>query len=139
MILYLDTSALVKLYVDEEGSEAVREACARAHIIPTSRLAHVETRAAFARAYHEKWIRKERYQTMLEDFYQDWESYFVLEITEDLVRQAGDLAERHQLRALDAIHLASALLVRDQTQREAQFFCFDHKLRRAAKKEGFVL
>lgn len=139
MILYLDTSALVKLYVEEEGSETVRNACAQAQIIPTSRLAYVEARAAFARAFYEKRMRKESYKTVLQDFHQDWDNYFILEVTGALVRQAGDLAEHHQLRALDAIHLASALRVQDQAQGDLQFFCFDQKLRRAAKAQGLVV
>jgi len=46
--LYLDTSALVKLYVEEEGSATVREAIARAGTVATTVIAYVEAYAAFA-------------------------------------------------------------------------------------------
>ncbi len=48
MILYLDTSALVKLYVDEPGSASLREALVRAKAVYTHQITYVEIRAAFA-------------------------------------------------------------------------------------------
>ena len=54
MILYLDTSALVKLYVEEEGSDEVKKACEQAQVVVTSRLAYAEARSAFARAWRER-------------------------------------------------------------------------------------
>ncbi len=56
MILYLDTSALVKLYVSEEGSEIVRGAVESAGRVATSRIAYAEARAALAPAY---WLGSE--------------------------------------------------------------------------------
>ena len=53
MKLYLDTSALVKLYVEEEGSATVREAIARAETVATTVIAYVEACAAFARRRRE--------------------------------------------------------------------------------------
>jgi uncharacterized protein with PIN domain len=54
MRLYLDTSALVKLYVDEEGSPFVRSAVERAGVVSTSAITYVEARAAFVRRRHER-------------------------------------------------------------------------------------
>jgi predicted nucleic acid-binding protein len=53
MIAYLDTSALVKLYVKETGSAAVRAACDRSEALATSRLSYVEAHAAAARRARE--------------------------------------------------------------------------------------
>ena len=53
MKLYLDTSALVKLYVEEEGSATVREAIARAETVATTVIVYVEACAAFARRRRE--------------------------------------------------------------------------------------
>jgi len=47
--LYLDTSALVKLYVAEEGSALVRETVQRVETVAASGIAYVEARAAFSR------------------------------------------------------------------------------------------
>jgi uncharacterized protein len=49
LILYLDTSALVKLYVDEVGSNIVRQAVADSNHLTTSLLSYTETRSAFSR------------------------------------------------------------------------------------------
>ena len=51
MILYLDTSALVKLYVDEAGSDVVQAAVSAATHVATSRVAYPEARSAFARQH----------------------------------------------------------------------------------------
>lgn len=54
MIVYLDTSALVKLYVDEPGTQEVARWIQRATAVSTSRVSYVEARAAFARRYRER-------------------------------------------------------------------------------------
>ena len=51
MILYCDTSALVKLYVDEDGSAQVAAALAGADIVAVCRIAWVEALSAFARGW----------------------------------------------------------------------------------------
>lgn len=136
MILYLDTSALVKLYVEEEGSDAVRRMEEQAWVVATSRLAYAEARAALARARREGRITAQDHQRVVEDLDRDWESYFVLEVTEGLVRRAGDLAEGHALRAYDAVHLASALLLHDRVRLDVTFLCFDERLEEAAQAAG---
>ena len=116
MILYLDTSALVKLYVEEEGSDEVKKACEQAQVVVTSRLAYAEARSAFARAWREGRIDTQAYHQVVRDLDKDWGSYFVLEVTESLVRRAGELVERHALRAYDALHLAAALSLHDRVR-----------------------
>ena len=49
MIVYFDTSALIKLYVDELGAKSAREAAVAAELIATSMLTYAEMRSAFAR------------------------------------------------------------------------------------------
>jgi len=65
MILYLDTSALVKLYIDEPGSEEVREKVKAARIVSTSRVAYVEARAGIARKFREGELSKGEYKRVL--------------------------------------------------------------------------
>jgi predicted nucleic acid-binding protein len=133
MILYLDTNALIKLYVEEEGADTVRRMREGTRVVATSRLACAEARAALARAQREGRICMQDYRQVVEDLDRDWESYFVLEVTEGLVRQAGDLAERHALRACDALHLASALLLHERVRLDITFLCFDERLEEAAQ------
>ncbi len=136
MILYLDTSSLVKLYVEEEGSEEVRRQIAGATVVATSAIAYVEARAAFARKRREGGLSEEEYGHMSDGFGQEWGAFLAIGVSEAIVSLAGDLAERHDLRGFDAIHLASALALRDRTQSSVVFSCADGRLRAAAQAEG---
>ena len=136
MILYLDTSALVKLYVEEAGSSETREAVQEALVVASSRVAYVETRAAFARKYRERGITRNEYRATIREVDHDWAHYLILDVSDDLVKLAGSLTESHALRAFDAVHLASAVILRKETGREVTFSCFDRQLLSAARKEG---
>jgi predicted nucleic acid-binding protein len=136
MIFYLDTSALVKLYVPERESVAVKQLVEAAEVTATSRVAYVETRAAFARKRRERSINLKDYRTIVRDFDNDWESYFIVDVSDPLVKIAGQLAERHALRGYDAIHLASAVIIRNEGDQPVNFSCLDARLLRAARREG---
>ncbi len=112
MILYLDTSALVKLYAVEEGRETVERAVEEAGRIVTSAVAYAEARAALARKLREGVFSEGEHREAVAALDEDWRTLEVLSVTENVARLAGDLAERHALRGFDAVHLASALLVR---------------------------
>jgi len=136
MILYLDTSALVKLYVAEEGSGSVAEQVKAADVVATSRIAYVEAKAGIARKHREGEFAQEDYARLLKSFEVDWESYFVIEMTADVARLGGELVQRHPLRGFDGIHLASALLLKRKTKMNVAFSCFDERLAQAAQVEG---
>lgn len=135
-LLYLDTSALIKLYIEEPGSAEVWAKVADAQIVATSRVAYVEARAGMARKRREGEWSAEEYQRLLKDFTQDWENYFIIEVTEGLTRLGGELTGRYPLRGFDAIHLASAILLRNRTHGVLFFCCFDTRLSEAARAEG---
>lgn len=140
MILYLDTSALVKLYAEEEGTGTVERAVGEAESVATSVVAYAEARAAFARKVREGVFSRENRDDAVEALDGDWVILERSEVTENLVIDAGDLAEEHALRGFDAVHLASALLVREayaeqnDEAAEVVFLCFDSSLTRAAAK-----
>ena len=139
MKLYLDTSALVKLYVEEDGSDKVREAVAGAETVATSAIAYVEARAAFARRRREKRLSRSDYYRTAQELEADWEHYFLLEVTSGLIRRAAELTEAHDLRAYDAIHLASAKLLQERVQAAILFASWDSSLLTAARREGLNL
>jgi len=136
MRLYLDTSVLVKLYVDEEGSPLVRSAVERAGVVSTSAITYIEARAAFVRRRHERALKTGDYRRIIRDLDADWDRYLVVEITDSLVREGARLAEAHRLRAYDAVHLASATFLRGRLAGPIVFACWDLRLERAAKREG---
>lgn len=134
MILYLDTSALVKLYVDEPGRPGVVSELERAAAVATVRVAYAEARAAFARKRREGGLDGKGLRQVVERLDGDWAAYGVVDVTEPLVRRAGILAERHGLRGYDAVHLAAAVEL-GRAGGDVSFGCFDERLRRAAKRE----
>ena len=136
MRLYLDTSVLVKLYVDEEGAQAVRQAVGRAELIVTSAIAYVEARAAFARRRHEQGVAAGEHARIRRDLDADWPRYLAVEVTAPIIREAARLAEAHRLRAYDAVHVASATATRGQLEGPLAFGCWDAALERAAQREG---
>lgn len=106
---YLDTSALVKRFVAEKGSERVTRMILVEGPVATAKIAHVEVYAAFARRYRERALSRRGYASALRNFRRDWEAYIRVDLRDDVLRRARSLARRHPLRADDAIHLATAL------------------------------
>ena len=110
MILYVDSSSIVKLYVDEDGSQEKRRAKTSADFVASSTLAYAEVRAALAVARRGRKIRTEpQFDRSKRDFEADWPSFFRLDVRETEILHSGDLAEQHALSGFDAIHLATML------------------------------
>jgi predicted nucleic acid-binding protein len=136
VISYLDTSVVVKLYVLEPGTPEARAAVAGASVVATSRVAYAEAMAAFAGKLREREFTAKTYRQVRGDFRRDWDSYFLVEVTQQLVELAGELARRRGLRGFDALHLASAVLLRQRAKTPVCFFSADANLLKAAKLEG---
>jgi len=136
VILYVDTSALVKLYVPEPESGAVQALMGSAQVAAVSLIAFAEARAAFARKRRERAVNPKDYRRIVREFDDDWDHYFVVDVTEPLVKRAAQLADKHGLRGYDAIQLSSAIVLRDQSGEAVSFCCFDGRLLRASRREG---
>jgi predicted nucleic acid-binding protein len=135
MILYLDTSSLVKLYVDEPGSAEVRERLELAEIATTSVVAYPEARAALARRRRERSLTLAGHRRAKAALDRDWPRVLSLDVSTQLARSAGDLAERHRLRGFDALHLASYLAIaREFPAEDVRFSSADRTLERAARR-----
>ncbi len=131
--LYLDTSALIKLYVEEAGADRVEGAVERAEIVATSVVAYAEARAALARRHRENDFTASEYQGIVSELDASWQGYERLGVTEGLAREAGELAEEHALRGFDAVHLASALRLAQRFP-SSSFLAFDERLTAAAER-----
>jgi uncharacterized protein len=134
MILYLDSSALVKLYIDESGSAAVSALVNRAEAVVTARVTYAEARAAFARQRREGGLTSAALRRVVRELDAEWGAYNIVDVADPVVRRAGILAERHALRAYDAVQLAFALDVRT-AETDLEFASFDARLTRAAARE----
>jgi len=136
MIVYLDTSALVKRYFKEEHSAEVINYWADAEEIITSCVTYAEAMASFWRKKREGLTPEGLIREIAGLFKRDWESFVRVEVNEDLNEYVDSLIERHPLRGFDAIHLASAKVVHDSLQENLLFLCFDQRLASAAYEEG---
>ncbi len=135
MTLYLDTSSLVKLYVTETGSHAVRQLVGDANVVATSVVAYAETRATLARLRHEGVLTSSKLTSSKREFEEQWPTYLTLDATDSLCRAAGALAEQYSLRGFDSIHLASfAEVARRAGVDDTRFSSFDERLKHAARK-----
>ena len=136
MILYLDTSALVKLYVREAGSAQVRREANAAEAVATSVVAYAEARAAFARLLRERPASRNRHRQRVDQLDRDWGRYAAVELTPAVAHRSGEIAELHRLRGFNAIHLASALWLQSAYSGDLVFLAFDRRLSRAAAAGG---
>ena len=134
MTLYGDTSSLVKLYVLEDGTEEIRALVTRASAVVTAAIAYVEIRAALARLRRERRLTPAAYRAACEHFELDWPGLLAIDLTDAIRSAASDLVERHELRALDAIHLASFVHLLQSTPDDVEFSSFDDRLIRAARR-----
>jgi predicted nucleic acid-binding protein len=132
--LYLDTSSLVKLYVEEAGSDDVRDLVAQATVIATSIVAYAEARAALARLRRGGDLSPARFAAAKRTFEEQWPAFLALGVTAPVSREAGEFAERYALRGFDALHLASfAEIARKAGVRDTRFSSFDDQLNRASR------
>ena len=134
MTLYLDTTSLVKLYLEEAGSIDVRDLVAHATVVATSIVAYPETRVALARLRRSSDLTPAKFSAAKRAFEAQWPAFLTLEVTAPVSREAGEFAERYALRGFDALHLASfAEIARRAGPAETRFSSFDDQLNKAAR------
>jgi len=137
LILFVDTSVLVKLYIAEPGSERMRKLVQEGRIA-VSLLAFAEMHATFARRHREELLLISELEELQRRFGEDWEELMQVSIGSEVLGFVPELCTRHPLRGADAIHLASALLLRREGL-ETIFACSDGRLLAAAAAEGLSI
>lgn len=125
----------MKRYVREAGSDLVRGWLA-AGTPATSRLTEVEVASALLRRWREGAFDTKSRDRALAALNRDFQALTVVEMGPSVTARARVLLERHQLRAGDAIQLASCLLLRDTAASSLTFSAFDDRLSQAARAEG---
>jgi predicted nucleic acid-binding protein len=138
LILYLDTSAWLKLYVDERGTQEVIAAVQSAELVAISRIAYAEARAALARVLREKRTTHAEHRKRIAALDADYVEVLKVEVSEEVIRQAGELAESHALRGFDAIQIASAGWLARKTRRPVRLLAFDKRVNEAAHALGLA-
>ena len=136
MILYFDTSALIKLYVEEIASDRVRLAVDRAEAVTTHEITYPECRAALARLHREDRLLPDDFAAAKVAFEADWGTFLRIAARGPLLRRAGSLAETFALRGFESVHLAAAEYAQLQAGETIVFACFDDRLSAAASSLG---
>jgi uncharacterized protein len=111
VIAYFDASALVKLVIEEEGSNEAAAVWDGADAVLSSRVGYVEVRAALASAHRDHRLTDDQLEQARGTWEDFWRALRLVELTEVVAQRAGHLSEEHALSGADAIHLASAELL----------------------------
>lgn len=136
MIVYFDTSAFIPLIVEEAGTPTSIRLWTEAETRVSSRLLLVESAAAIALGRRIGRLTEDEFDAVLEEAWRSATNLTLIDAFGDVIDRAADLAVVHGLRGYDAMHLATANLLR---ARDLVFACGDHRLLTAARDEGFTV
>ena len=135
-MIYLDTSALIMRFVNEEGSLLVRSIVQGKEAVATAKIAYAEVYAGLTRKFREDNLPKAQYALACRQFEGDWPAYLRVELGDDILLLARDLIQRRPLRGFDAVHLASALRLKLALGETITFAAADERLLKAAEAEN---
>ena len=137
MILFLDTSALVKLYVNESGSEALSERVENT-LVAVTPLTYGEIYATFARRLREGSLGSEEHEKLCANFENDWPTLLQIPFSREVFAQVPGLCRRNPLRGADAMQMACSLMLQGEGV-EVLFVANDQQLLTAASTEGLAV
>lgn len=133
MILFCDTSALMKLLVDEDQSDQMRQVSTTVEAIGVCRISWAETMAALSRRQREDPISTEDLEQARQHLIQCWHSFTIVEVSQPLVETAGRFADVFALRGYDSVQLAAAHELHVNTEQNVLFASYDRRLNQAAQ------
>jgi len=143
---YVDTSALVKRYIDEVGSNWIRATLGQSPLpsVLVVHLAIVEMTSALVRRQREGVLTPLEYTQMQDAFRTDClNEYRIVTTIDDIIDEATRLLERYPLRAYDALHLAAAVVANQRLLAGGldalTFLSADERLNNAASTEGLAV
>jgi uncharacterized protein len=136
VILFCDTSALIKLYAQERHSDWMREQANRASHCIVSQIAWVELCAALGHKEKMGQVQALVAKTVLARLRAEWGMFQQFALDGGLLHSAGELALRFSLRAYDSVQLASAQRAHWHLGNNMAFCCFDKSLNDAAQALG---
>jgi predicted nucleic acid-binding protein len=132
---YFDSSVLVKRYVNEIGSRSARSLFRRFRVVSCV-LAPLEGLSACARLKSIGDLSERAFSTVMTRIGTDRRQWELVELNAPILAQAEQVLQRTQLRTLDALHLASALVFQDRSSAALPFITADERQRQAAQQMG---
>jgi len=142
VILFVDSSSIVSLHLQEPGrADTIGQLIGAADAVSCSLISYVEVRRALARArqVRPRRLTAAQYARALAEFHRDWPRYLRVAVNERLAHSAAALADKHLIKSLDALQLASAVTLRDRVADSLLFSSWDDQLNSAAAAEGLAL
>lgn len=131
MISFFDSSAFAKRFIEESGSDEIEKICFDSESIAVSSICFPEIISALNRRLRESSISKKDYLLIKERLIEEFEHIEIINLVPEVIAKSIILLEKNSLRTLDAIHLASALLLKSDL-----FVSADKRQVVAAKKTG---
>ena len=139
---YLDASAWVKRYYQETGTRWVQQLFTEGKTLAGASLGVVEVTATLARKTKAREISRRQLTQKMRELDEDWSRFIQIHLSTAAVTQAREVAERQALRGADAIHLASALVLRSrfvEADDQLVFVVSDRQLKEAARSAGLIV
>ena len=136
-LAYVDSSVLVKHYVENEKSSSHASQLIHSHKVYVSSIAQIEVLSALSRKHQLGEVSQEESTTLKKTFLSDCKKMGVVELREEVISEAQDLVFRVSIKTLDSIHLASAIILKRIIETSYPFATSDKQLAVAAEKEGF--
>ena len=134
MILYLDTSALIKRYVKEPGTNELSALMDQGSLVGSVLLTQVEMASALAKAVRLNWVDAVDAQKAWKAFLSDWRSFTRLSVTSAVIERASRLAWEYGLRGYDSTHFSAALNWQETLEMRVILVTYDRELWLAAHK-----
>jgi uncharacterized protein len=131
-LAYFDTSVLVKNYIQEAGSTRARELLGTYEFV-SSAIAPVELHSAVRRRHRQGEMTRQHYTSILTRVKQDRAFWQLVEPVSPVLTKAEELVVTHSVRTLDAVHLASAIVIQDSINRPLLFVTADERQLAAAR------
>jgi predicted nucleic acid-binding protein len=137
MIVYFDTSALVKAYVEEAGSRQVHAILDYpANSFGSAIITEVEMAAALQKAIRLYNAAEYSMAESWQDFLDDWSAFTHLEVSDFLVKRASRIAFEYRLRGYDSLHLAAARMWQEKLRSPITLATYDRDLWLAGRQAG---
>ncbi|GJL67091.1 MAG: twitching motility protein PilT [Nitrospirales bacterium] len=135
---YFDTSALIKAFLTEQGTDRTKHLLLRDELAATATITYAEMYSGFSRKHREGGLSTKQYTSVSEEFESYWPTCLQLHLTSEVLLLARDLIKRNPLRGFDAVHLASALRLEKEIAEPITFIASDERLLQAADSEGLT-
>lgn len=136
-IAYVDSSVLVKHYVEDEVGSSLASEYITSYKVYASCVMQIEVFSALARKLQLQEVSIEEVTRIKDMFLSDCQKIGMIEVSDDVIKEAQNLVFKTSIKTLDAIHLASSILLRRVTEATPPLITADKKLAFAAKNEGF--